>query len=269
MPLPSLPIPRYHQVYLVLRDRLASGEFAADAPLPGEHDLAKSYGVSRVTVRAALGRLEQDRLIVRQRGRGTFARERRADAPAQVPLAGLLENLIVMGLKTSVRVIELAEIPAPADVADALRVAPGVPVQKAVRVRCVQGGPVSHLTTFVPTAIARFARRELAGKPMLQLLEAAGVKVSGAEQTITSRLSDPAVTPLLEVGVGSPLLAVTRVVHDDAGRPVQLLRGLYRPDRYEYRMHLTRSGEDQPRVWVSNDNNGFSRGSHARKSKRP
>jgi GntR family transcriptional regulator len=248
----ALPLPRYHRIYLVLREQLAEGGFPPGAPLPGELELAQRYRVSRVTVRAALGRLAREKLIVRQRGRGTFPRPRHAAGASRARLGGLLENLLAMGLKTTVRVVELAEIAAPPEVAQALRIPAGDRVQKAVRLRSYRGAPVSHLTTFVPAAIAaRFGRRELAAKPMLQLLEESGVRVSRAEQTLSARLADHAVAPLLEVGIGSPLLAVTRTVYDQRDRPVQLLRGLYPPERFEYRMDLTRSGGDTPRIWIS------------------
>jgi len=251
IPASPLPVPRYHQIYLVLRERLAAGEFAADGPLPGEVALARSYGVSRMTLRAALDLLAEEKLIVRQRGRGTFARRKPQEAASATPILGLLESLVENGLRTTVKVIELSEVPATPDVAQTLRIAAGAPVQRAVRVRSFHGSPVSHLTTFVPTAVARFGRNELAAKPMLRLLEEAGVKVAGAEQTVSARLSDPAIAPLLNLGVGSALLAVRRVVSDENGRPVQLLHGLYRPDRYHYRMQLTRAGTDVPSVWVS------------------
>jgi GntR family transcriptional regulator len=247
-----LPVPRYHQIYLLLRERLAAGEFSSKAALPGELELAREYRVSRVTMRAALNLLVQDKLIMRQRGRGTFLRPTDAP-PAGPPLLGLLENLVAMGLKTTVRVLELGTVPASPNVAEGLRIAPGDMVQRAVRLRSHRGAPVSHLTTFVPLAVAKFRRRLLAVKPMLQLLEESGVKVGGAEQTVSAKLADPSIAPLLDVNVGAPLLAVTRVVHDHKGRRVQLLRGLYRPDRYQYRMQLSRGGDDVPRVWVSND----------------
>ena len=250
-PVSSLPVPRYHQIYLVLRERLAAGEFEADAPLPGEVELARTFGVSRMTLRAALGLLAQEKLIVRRRGRGTFACGRAQSAAAPAPMLGLLENLVANGLRTVVKVIELSEVPASGEVAEALRIAAGDPVQRAVRLRSYRGSPVSHLTTFVPAAVARFSRKELCAKPMLQLLEEKGVSVAGADQTVSARLSDPATAPLLNLTLGSPLLSVRRVVYDESGRPVQLLTGLYRPDRYHYRMHLSRAGTDVPSVWVS------------------
>jgi hypothetical protein len=47
--------------------------------------------------------------------------------------------------------------------------------------------------------------------------------------------------------------AVNRLVRDSHGCPVQLLHGLYRPDRYEYRMDLSRSGDGEARVWHQAD----------------
>jgi len=253
----TLPLPRYHQIYLVLREQLAEGRFDAAKPLPGELGLAQAFGVSRVTMRSALDRLAEEGLIVRQRGRGTFACPRASAPPVRANLSGLLENLLSMGLRTKVDLVELATIPAPAEVAEPLVIAAGEPVQKAIRVRSDKGGPFAHITTFVPDAVGRaFGRKELAAKPMLQLLEEPGVKVYGADQTITAKLADHTVAPLLDLELGAPLLAVSRVVYGAGERPVQFLRGLYRPDRYEYHMHLTRSGGDTPRIWVNDDERG-------------
>jgi GntR family transcriptional regulator len=67
----SLPVPKYHQVYLVLREALHEGRFAEG--VPGELHLMKEFGVARVTVRRALEQLVADGLIQRSPGRGTVA----------------------------------------------------------------------------------------------------------------------------------------------------------------------------------------------------
>ena len=54
------------QVYLVLRDRILSGAVGFGTKLPNENDLAGYHGVSRVTVRRALGELARERLIERR-----------------------------------------------------------------------------------------------------------------------------------------------------------------------------------------------------------
>jgi GntR family transcriptional regulator len=257
----ALPLPKYHQIYLVLREQLQEGRFAQG--LPGELALMRQFGVARVTVRRALQELAGEGLISRERGRGT-----RALAAAVAPvvprtpgpdikrtrLTGLLENIVATSLHTTVKVLEVTQVAATAEVAQALRLLPGDPVQKAVRVRATKAGPLSHITTWVPAALASgFGKRELQKKAILLLLEEAGVRVGGAHQTISARLADAQVAAHLGIAVGSALLAVRRLIHDEKGKPVQWLHGLYRPDRYEYQLQLSRIGDIDAKVWVSRE----------------
>jgi GntR family transcriptional regulator len=254
-----LPVPKYHQVYLVLRQHLDEGRYAAG--LPGELALTREFGVARVTVRRALEQLAAEGLISRSPGRGTVMVTPAPGAAAAMPvdmgrahLTGLLENIVSMGLRTSVKVIDCQVMPASDAVARQLELGGGHPVQKAVRVRSTREGPLSHITTHVPAELAsRFGRRELSKKPILVLLEESGVVIGRAVQTLTARLADATVAPLLEVAVGSPLLAVSRLIRDADERPVQWLQGLYRPDRYHYEMQLSRVGSIDAKVWVSKD----------------
>lgn len=68
------PSPLVQRVHHQLRARIASGEYAANSRLPGEHDLASIYGVSRPIVREALRRLREDGLIFSRQGAGTYVR---------------------------------------------------------------------------------------------------------------------------------------------------------------------------------------------------
>ncbi len=252
---PLLPLPKYHRIYLVLREQLSERRFADG--LPGEHALMAQFGVARVTIRRALEQLANDGLITREPGRRTRAVDKVAANPAterQANLTGLLENLVSMGLKTSVQVLEVRGISASPEVAEALHLQVGDEVQKAVRVRSTPEGPLSLITTYVPQQLAQsFGRRELSKKPILVLLEESGVKVGRAHQTISAKLADAAVAQLLDVSVGTALLAVRRLIYDTDDKPVQWLHGLYRPDRYEYHMELSRVGSIDAKVWVSKD----------------
>ena len=255
----SMPMTKYHQIYLLLREQLHEGRFAQG--LPGELALMKQFSVARVTVRRALEQLAAEGMICREPGRGTRALDVVAANASIGPekgqrarLTGLLENLVSMGLQTKVSVLEVETVTASASVAQALQLSPGDPVQKAIRVRSTKEGPLSHITTYVPGDIGRrFGRRELARKPILLLLEESGVKVGRAQQTISAKLADLLVARHLDVAVGSALLAVRRLIYDEQERPIQWLHGLYRPDRYEYEMQLSRVGSIDAKVWVSTE----------------
>jgi GntR family transcriptional regulator len=257
----TLPLPKYHQIYRVLREQLQEGRFD-DEGVPGEHLLADQFAVARITIRKAMEMLVADGLVTRRPGIGTWPlrsnaskRQTKQPAPAvsrqKAHLTGLLENIVSAGLRTTVEVLDSTVVSASDAIAEALQLAVGEPVYKSIRVRSIASGPVSYITTHVAKSIADLSRKELKRKPMLMLLEEAGVQLGGATQTITACLADAVVARSLDVQVGSALLAVTRLVRDTSDRPVQLLQGLYRPDRYQYQLQLSRVGDIEAKVSVS------------------
>lgn len=246
----SLPTPLYHQVYLVLRDKIVAGVYGAEGLLPGEPGLAEEFGVSRITIKRALDDLAADGFVARRRGLGTRVVRRVAGKPVAGNMAGLMENLLVMGLETEVTLLEFGYVLPPEDIRRMLGLEEGVRAQRAVRVRRHEGVPFSYLTTHVPEPIGRaYGRKDLASTPLLVLLERSGVVAESAEQTLGARLADPTVAAQLEISVGAPLLSLNRVVYDPARRPVEHIHALYRPDRYEYRMSLTRERGRAGNVW--------------------
>ena len=72
--------PRARRVYLALRDRIARGDWPPGTKLPAHRDLAAEFGVAPMTMRQVLAQLEEQGLVSRQLGRGTFVRE--ASSPA-------------------------------------------------------------------------------------------------------------------------------------------------------------------------------------------
>ncbi len=252
-----LPLTKYHQIYLVLREQLQEGLFAQG--IPAETELARQFGVGRVTVRHAMEQLVAEGLIVRVAGRGTFptAQGRALASPGATVqaqptrLAGLMENIVSASRATTVKVLEWRALAASESVALALGIPLGSEVRKAVRRRSSREGPLSYITTYVPNDLAlAISRRDLISKPMLQLLEEAGVALGRAQQTISARQADAVVAQELGVAIGTALLWVRRRVFDLQDRPVQWLEGLYRPDRYEYQMEVSRIGGVDARITV-------------------
>jgi GntR family transcriptional regulator len=170
---------------------------------------------------------------------------------APTRLTGLMENIVSVSRHTTVKVLEWRVVDASASVAQALHIAPGTKVRKAVRRRSSQEGPLSYITTYTPEHLATgFGRRELAVKPILQLLEESGVELGRARQTISARQADALVAAELGVAIGTALLDVRRQVFDSQDKPVQWLHGLYRPDRYEYQLDVSQVGSIDARISV-------------------
>jgi GntR family transcriptional regulator len=238
------------QVYLVLRDRIMSGAVVFGAKLPNENDLARAHGVSRVTVRRALGELQREHLIERRRSAGTRVVYRPQPSRMTADISGVLANLADMGRSTKVQLLSFDYVQASSPAGEALRSGEHEMLQRSVRVRSIDGLPFSYLLAYVPERIGvTFSAKDLADHPLLELLERSGVKVERATQRISAGLAAPDVARALGVKTGSPLIELVRTVYDRDGRGVEHLHAMYRPDRYSFEFDLVRSGGARKKTW--------------------
>lgn len=68
-------MPAYAQLARILRQRISNGTYPPGQRLPSESALAKTFGLSAMTARQAVGVLAEDGLVNRVQGRGTFVRK--------------------------------------------------------------------------------------------------------------------------------------------------------------------------------------------------
>lgn len=227
--------PLHHQVFVVLKDWIVSGRYAAGAALLPEGALGRAFGVSRITVRRALADLERAGLVERRHGRGTFVRATPAADPLRLPVADV-EAAIARTGRLRPEVLEFDYVRPPPDVREALGLAPDERAQRAVRVRHRGDRPIMHLTTYVPEAIGRtYSREEMERTPLYELLRRAGHGYCHADQRIGAALAAPHVAAMLRVDVGAPLLHIRRLLRDAEGRPVEDLTMLASPEFYQLR----------------------------------
>jgi len=228
MPKPAL-FPRspgsalHRQIYLLVRDLIISGRYTPGQLLPSEAVLAETYGVSRVTIRAALAPLGAEGLIVKRQGIGNFVADDLPDVrvlPAQV--GDLQAHMKLMRETTTARVLEFGYEAAPPAVQAIFGTRIDTIYQRAVRVRSLRGKPILYLVTFLPESIGRlFSRADLQKSAMSTLLARHKVRIASARQSIGAILADPKVAAALQVEVGAALLHVRRVHLDARGVPVE------------------------------------------------
>lgn len=239
------------QVFLSLREQIANGRLSRGQKLPGEEQLAETFGVSRVTVRRALDVLADSGLVERRAGSGTRVRSAATQRQAIVlDFSTLLPQLVEIGERTEVRLLSFRYGAAPDFVLRALELQAGDTVQIAARVRSVDATPFSHLTTYVPSHIAEsYSGDDLATTPLYKLLERGGVQIAEARQSVSAALAGPEIADALNIPVGSALLSLERVMRDSDGNGVEYLSGLYRPDLFRLDMNLARVGQGDTRHW--------------------
>src|SRR4029450_6640339 len=127
-------VPRYHRIAETLRDRIREGLLAPGARLANQRQLAKSFGVTLMTLRQALELLEREHLITRRHGLGTFVAPPSVDYDT-MPLPPLAGDLSAKGEPVATRLLGTRFAAADRRVAEALRLAgrPRVLVVQRVR----------------------------------------------------------------------------------------------------------------------------------------
>jgi len=156
------------------------------------------------------------------------------------------------GFATKVRVLVFAKVALPEQIARSLECATGAPALKIVRVRSDNQTPFSYTTCYLPEPEADLISEEsLGNRTVIATLAAAGVAAATAEQRLSATVAGVEVAKFLKLEVGAPQISMTRVVRNEDGRPVELIQALYRPDKYEYRVNLSRdNGGEAPRWTV-------------------
>lgn len=109
---------KFQEIFLSLQSKILTGVWVEGMQLPTEHELCKSYGVSRITIRHALDDLERQGMIARIRGRGTFV----SNARYRTGQTGEIFYITEMGGKASysMSLLHREKIVAPPELARSL-----------------------------------------------------------------------------------------------------------------------------------------------------
>lgn len=229
--------PLYHQIYIQLRHLLTETVLDITQPLPSEPTLAKRYGVSRVTIRKTLDQLQTEGLITRIHGKGTFP-ARALGGQDKTNISSLLDNLLSFEARTTAVNLEWGMVDAEDTIARQLD---SPQCLRIVRLRSLGGLPISFTTLHVPARhVALLDREEIGDEPIIKALERKGVAAQQAEQVISAMSVSGEMARQLDVAPGSPLIVMRRLLFDDTHLPVLHQESRYPPDRFEYRMTLSR-----------------------------
>ncbi|HEU4433642.1 MAG TPA: GntR family transcriptional regulator [Pyrinomonadaceae bacterium] len=237
----EVPIPLYHQLKTILLERVKSGELKSNDKLPSEDEIAEQYGISKATVRQAIGELASEGVIRREQGRGTYVAEQKIEQGPRA-LTGFTEEMAKHGLRSSSRVLKQRVIKADVDAAQKLQVAEGDALFELTRLRLADGEPMGLQTALIPLALAPGIKDEDFSASLYDLLETRYSLVPNtAEETHTAILLGAREAKLLRVPLGSPALAAERVTYLANKRPFEMVHSVMRGDRYKIILQLSKN----------------------------
>lgn len=220
-----------------LRQAIVAGTYRPGSQLPTEAELTEMLGVSRTVVREALRGLEEDGLIMRRHGVGTFVREHAILKNLNINY-GTTEMIQSAGLAPGTTYLDVRTEPASDEVADALRVPVGSPILAISRVRTADGQPVVYSVDMLAESLLRGASLD----PQRFLTES----VYSVMQTEIGRVIEYGVARLLPaqapapvaerlgLPAGSLLLYVVQTDYSPNDEPLLYTTEYHLPDAFDF-----------------------------------
>ncbi len=227
--------------YNRLLQSISRGEYPPASRLPGERDLATRLGISRVTLRHALARLEAEGKVERSAQRGWFVTGQVVSEPPSV-LVSFTEMARGRGLRPTAQILDQVVRPATFDEADQLRMPPGAEVLDLRRLRAMDGQVICVDHTVLPLEkAAPLAAVDLADQSLYERLETlCDIRVHRSAYTVHAETAGGELATLLRVPTGYPVLVGSEIAYTADGRPVLAGVNHYRGDAYRFRADLYR-----------------------------
>lgn len=219
-------VPRYHEIEMALRGRIA--DLAPHAPMPSDAQLCDEFGVSRMTARGAVQRLVHEGLVYRVPGRGTFVAPARANRTAG-RIMSFSDEMRRRGRTPGSRVVQQRRRAA----TDAERHRLGVDQVVALRrVRLADGQAVALETAVFPATLEPVIEALAPDGSLFAALADAGLVPTAGSASLQAEAATAEDARLLDVKRGSPLLVERRLIRDQAGAPLEWTESRYAGSRY-------------------------------------
>lgn len=238
----SNSVPYYLQLAEILRREIGERQSPRETyQLPSENELATAQGITRATVRRALDVLERDGWIYREKGKGSFATVRRVEHEL-TRLVSTTEDMHRRGWALATRLVSQEKLPAPRRVAHALELPEGALCYKLCRLRIVEGEPISIQIPYLPVALCPDLEENDLTRSLYRLLETRyGLRLWTGHETLQARCTLPHEEELLEAPKRTPVMYMERVTYAVTGQAVEYLEAVWRGDRYDFKVSLSRA----------------------------
>ncbi|MFJ7950069.1 GntR family transcriptional regulator [Lysinibacillus sp. NPDC096418] len=233
-------IPIYVQIEEILKQRIYLEEYKIGENIPSERELSLQFDVSRMTVRQSITNLVNSGLLYREKGRGTYV----ANPKLEQPLMGLTsftEDMKARGMEPSSKILRFEKIVPPMDIARDLLLEPGEEVFFVARIRSADSKPMAIERTYIPVKVyPELDEKKIMGS-LYALIEAKfHQKIGNAIQQMEAALVSNEDSKYLQINNTAPVLIIKRTSFLADGIPFELVRSIYRADRYKFISEIKR-----------------------------
>lgn len=229
---PNSAVPLYKQIANVIAQDIKEGKYNYGDRLPSELTLKDTFGVSRITIRAAISELIEEGLLVRSQGKGTFIARPKAIMPAS-DHPGFTQSCLLAGRTPSTKLLSIDyTYPSPAECLFLnLKETDRVIVSK--RLRFIENYPTVIETNHYITDLDFLFNENLNGS-LFEVLSNHDIYVAESHRTLEICTATRAEADMLEIKLNTPLLLFKDMQIDQNGRPIYISKQLYTTERMAF-----------------------------------
>jgi GntR family transcriptional regulator len=232
--------PLYEQLISFIKSDIDSGLLNVGDLLPSENEFCERYDISRPTVRQALSALEEQGLVVRMRGKGSFVTRPKVKRSLKT-LYSFSDEVAAMGLKPKSRVIAYEVITPGDEIQSRLGLTDGEKVYSITRVRYAGEEPIALEMAFIPTRMSPFLTQEKVETGSLYKTLAAqeGIEIGYAKETYETATLSESEAKILGCAQGTCAFFIQRTAYTLTDEVFEYTVMIVRSDRCKYEVELT------------------------------
>ena len=219
-------VPLHVEVAELLRRQILSGTIKAGEKLPALNELTEKFGVARMTIRQAMDALEDEGLIERYAGKGTFAKEIDLPKRQKLNMKAELSQLQAMVAQLEVMVVGDDDTPQIVDV-------DGRAFRQMRRIHSQSGEPFCHVDIKLENQLYQKAPKRFETEIVVTVLKDLGVAVETARQNVTIAYADVEMAEKLKMPVNAPVFRMLREFYSDEGTLIYSATLIYPGDKLE------------------------------------
>lgn len=234
------PLPYYYQLKQILLEAVEDQRLRSGDLLPGDHELALHFGLSRGVVRQALAELETEGLITRRRGKGTFLTREKVSEGLASWVGGLADDARRRGVVVRSRVLRNEVVAADSRVAHILSLEEGAPVVMFERVRSLDDEPWVHTIAWLPVELfPGLENEDLSTQSLYDVLrERYDVSFGQVNRSVEASPASDETAEYIGIEAGDPVLRLSSLLFDASGRAIETFVAFHRVDRSRFDVQL-------------------------------
>ena len=206
--------PIHVQLENLIRDKISQGEYGIGAALPSERKMAQTYGINRLTVRAALKNLQKEGLITAVHGKGYFVKNTKIRISFS-GIRGFGARLKEQGVAHTSKVITAEKVSAGYVLSKKFGIPRGTPLFHLTRVRFGNGYTLAVDDTYILyDSIRNVESIDFSVSSLYDAFEENGIRLGGVLQLLTVFMLHGESSRVLELPETSPAFRINHCVFD-------------------------------------------------------